>query len=408
MFNILLKLVSGSNLPPEHRDLNKLKSISDIKKKIRIILRLFVVHPLKRRIAKFYLVILKNMFRIKVIAITGSAGKTTTKEMLTTILQQKGKAISSFKNIDPIYNIPTTILKCTPKTRYLILEMGVEFPGEMDFYLWLAQPDVGVVTNIYPTHLEFFGNVDGVFLEKSKLIKLLKKGSHAVLNINDSYLRKIKTHNPTTWFGKGGALESEIISSNTEGTIFYLKYGDEKVETKISLYGNQFVDDALAAAAAAVALDFNLRQVSNGLQSFVPAEHRMKVVRFKNNIRLFDDSYNNNPEAAKLAIKNFVSTEPKRKKILVFGDMLELGEQKINYHRDIGKYIAKLKVDVLICVGELAKYTAQSSSLKKIYISNNFDKIKRIIKKECHNDCDILIKGSRSINLDSLVDDLHF
>ncbi|NMD01040.1 MAG: hypothetical protein GYA62_15160, partial [Bacteroidales bacterium] len=123
-------------------------------------------HPIKRRVARLYLKILQSSTDIKVIGITGSAGKTTTKEVLASILKEDGKTVFSKENIDPIYNIPTTILKTPPSTKYLILEMGVEYLGEMDFYLWLAKPDVGIITNIFPTHLEFLKNVEGVMTEK--------------------------------------------------------------------------------------------------------------------------------------------------------------------------------------------------------------------------------------------------
>ena len=153
-----------------------------------IYIRRWLIHPIKRRIAKYYLAILRRFFGLKVIGITGSTGKTTTKEMITSILRQEGKTTSSYANIDPVYNIPSTILRCSPSTKFLVLEMGVEFPGEMDFYLWLAKPDIGVVTNIYPTHTLFFGDVEGVYKEKSKLVKGLNTNGVAVLNGENKFL----------------------------------------------------------------------------------------------------------------------------------------------------------------------------------------------------------------------------
>src|SRR3989338_4284515 len=112
--------------------------------------------------------------------------------MVTSILRQKGKTVSSYANIDPIYNIPSTILKCRPTTRFLVLEMGVEYPGEMDFYLWLAKPDIAVLTNIFPTHTQFFKDTAGVFREKSKLVRSLSKSDIAVLNSDDAKVRSLK------------------------------------------------------------------------------------------------------------------------------------------------------------------------------------------------------------------------
>jgi len=156
----ILKMWVGRDLPLVH-----VKTNGHIRK---VIADLFI-HPIKRRISKYYCFILQKCFGLTVIGITGSAGKTTTKEMISSILRLSGKTVWSKDNIDPIFNIPTTILRCTPKTKYLVLEMGVEYPREMDFYLWLAKPDISVITNINPTHLEFFGDKKGVFNEKIKI-----------------------------------------------------------------------------------------------------------------------------------------------------------------------------------------------------------------------------------------------
>ena len=119
---------------------------------------------------------------------TGSVGKTTTKEMLVSILKQVGYTVASYKNIDPVYNIPMTILKCRPGTRYLVLELGVEYPGEMEFYCWLVKPNIGIITNIYPTHIQFFGSIKGVANEKENLIRHLPKSGFAILNRDNKYL----------------------------------------------------------------------------------------------------------------------------------------------------------------------------------------------------------------------------
>src|SRR5579859_7997424 len=180
-----------SSLPEAHVWISKDRRPVGLKNVVRVYFRKWFVHPIKRRVAKYYLIFLKKFRGLTVIGITGSSGKTTTKEMLASILKLKGETIASFANIDPVYNIPTTILKCKPSTKYLVLEMGIEYPGEMDFYIWLAKPDVGVITNIYPTHTLFFGDETGVAKEKGKLVKTLGKNKTAVLNIENKYLLEI-------------------------------------------------------------------------------------------------------------------------------------------------------------------------------------------------------------------------
>src|SRR3989339_1931828 len=171
----------------------------------RVYFRKWLVHPIKRRLARYYLMTLQRFFGLEVVGITGSSGKTTTKEMTASILRQVGETAASFGNIDPIYNIPTTILKCRPSTKYLVLEMGVEYPGEMDFYLWLAKPNIAVITNINPTHVTYFKSVDNVYKEKVKLALFTGENDRVVLNREDTYLKKtIKdTRGMVTYFGKG-------------------------------------------------------------------------------------------------------------------------------------------------------------------------------------------------------------
>ena len=177
-----------------------------------------LIHPIKRRVAKYYLLLLRKVFGLKVIGITGSAGKSTTKEMTASILTESGKTVASYANIDPVFNIPSTILKCSPQTRFLVLEMGVEYPGEMDFYLWLAKPDIGLMTNIYPAHTEFFENIQGIAKEKGKLIRALKPQGFAVLNKENNSLREIskEVKAKIVWYGDGGEVHADNISYRGE------------------------------------------------------------------------------------------------------------------------------------------------------------------------------------------------
>ncbi len=269
------------------------------------VFRTWIVHPFKRRIARVYVRFLQKFFGLKVVGITGSSGKTTTKEMIASILSLSGETIYSFANIDPIYNIPTTILRCKPFTKYLVLEMGVEYPNEMDFYLWLVRPNVRVITNIYPTHTLFFENEEGVFKEKSKLVKSSSDNEFSILNLENKYLKglKGKLESMTFWFGKGSEIfASEITFTRDFKTKFTLNIDKQKVNINLPILGNQFVDDALACVSTAYALGIDLSKIKRGLESFKNQDHRMKIVNHKSGAVLIDDSYNNNPSAAKEAI----------------------------------------------------------------------------------------------------------
>jgi UDP-N-acetylmuramoyl-tripeptide--D-alanyl-D-alanine ligase len=390
-----------SKLPKEHYP----KSIWDFKKHF--------AHPVKRRLAKCYLVVLKRIFGLKVVAITGSAGKTTTKEMVHSILSKRGKTVASFKNIDPVYNIPTSILKCTPMTKFLVLEMGVEYPGEMDFYCWLAESDVGVITNIFPTHTEFFGSEEGVFGEKRKLVSYLGVKGVAVLNKDDKWLRKLRKHMGCriVWFGKGADIDYErLVLNKNLGTEFVLKIGREKRKIEIPMAGEHFVYNALSAAAVGWEMGCLIKEIAEGLVEFTVPEHRMRLVKLKNGALVIDDSYNNNPFAAKKALETFGEVYKNERKGVVFGDMLELGKIEKKEHIKIGRILAEMKVSFVVGVGKAAENVVgefvnqykKGVGIKCKDWSEALDKTKTLLERNTVT----LVKGSRSIGLDTLVSKL--
>jgi len=395
-------------LPYVHIYITPEKRPKDLTQKFRVYLRKWLIHPLKRRIAKYYLILLRRFNNIKVIAITGSAGKTTTKEMLVSILKQKGKVVASYKNIDPVYNIPMTILKCRPTTMFLVLEFGVEFPGEMEFYHWLVQPDIGVVTNIYPTHIQFFRSIQGVAKEKVNLVKHLPKSGFAILNKENIRLFVKKTKAKVVWFGKGCEIKADnLVLIKNMRTIFTLVIKKEKIVIQLPIIGEQFINNALAAASAAYVLGVDISTIKKGLESYELPEHRMNIVKLETGALLVDDSYNNNPEAAKKALHTFKQIAGSRKMVVVFGDMLELGKREEDYHRQLGEYISSLDVNQLIGVGSLSKLTVKSASRRlgkdNVFWVQKEDEVDVILKKFLKSGVAVLVKGSRSIGLDKLI-----
>lgn len=339
----------------------------------------WLMHPIKRRFARWYLKILQKCSDMKVIAITGSAGKTTTKEMLAAILKLDGKTIYSKENIDPIYNIPSTILRTPIGTKYLILEMGIEYPGEMDFYLWLAKADIGVITNIFPTHLEFLGNVEGVLKEKSKLVLGLGKEDTAVLNSGDSQLKEIAS----------------------------------KLKAKIQWFEpnkDQLMEDAFAAATVADSLNVPKNIIFEGLKQYQKPKHRLSIIKLKIGAVILDDTYNSNPQALSKTLKYFTHKAGKNNKIAVLGDMKELGKFEESFHRELGQEISKMNFQAVIGVGSAIKYLIdeinKSNNYTKTYFVAKQEDVLPVISPYLQDGNYILIKGSRSIALDKLVDAL--
>jgi len=335
----------------------------------------WITHPGKRRIAKWYLQFLKNNTDIKVIGITGSAGKTTTKEMLAAILRLDGKTIYTPKNVDSVYSIPNTILRTPIGTKYLVLEMGVEYPGEMDFYLWLAKPNIVIITNIFPTHLEFLGDIEGVFKEKSKLVLSLPSDGIAVLNSGDAKLKSISKN-----------LKARVVWFNPDK--------------------NPIDQNANAASAAARSLGIPEDIIKNGLSNYQRPEHRLHFIKHKSGAVILDDSYNSNPWAA-LATLEYFNSIAKGKKVAILGDMLELGNYDETAHRELGLAVAKSNFEVVIAVGKSSKFLIEEvnklSKNTKTYLFSATEEAFPVASKLLNKDTTLLVKGSHSIGLDKLV-----
>ncbi len=337
----------------------------------------WVIHPIKRRLARWYLKLLQNFTNIKVIAVTGSSGKTTTIQMLAGILKLSGKTIWSREGVDSVYNIPNTILRTMWGTKYLILEMSVEYIGEMDFYLWLAKPDIAVITNIFPTHTLFFGNVEGVANEKSKIIKNLSKTDFVVLNHSNKFTNQMSkfTKAQVVWFDE----KDDPVLSNME-----------------------------VAKKVAEVVGVNEENIQKGLNNYQRPKHRFNIFDHKSGALIFDDTYNSNPEAVISSLKTFMKVAEKYKKIAVLGDMLELGKIEESEHGRVGRKIKELNFNVVIGVGKLTKFLIDElDSVKtKVWLVKDSDEVVPILSPLLDEKVAVFVKGSRSIRLDKVISNL--
>lgn len=338
----------------------------------------WLIHPIKRRLARWYLKLLKKFTDITIIAVTGSAGKSTTSQMIFSILKNTGKTISTLPGLDSVFNIPNTILRTPWGTKYLILEMSVEYPGEMDYYLWLARPDIGVITNIFPTHLQFLGNIDGVLNEKGKLVLNLPKSGVAFLNSGDQNLVK---------FGK--RINKKIVWFHSDP--------------------DPITQNSLVAEKIATYLGISKALVRSGIENYKKPPHRLDILKLKNGAMVLDDTYSSNPKSALSALRYF-NKIANGKKIAVLGDMLELGKYDEQAHRELGIEIAKSNFEVVVGVGKSVRFLVDEVNKKskktKTYLFSNTESSARKVESLVQRNVSILIKGSRSIGLDKLVAEL--
>ncbi len=346
------------------------------------------------------------------IGITGSVGKTTTKEACLAVLSQKFKTIASKENIDPILNIPATILQIRPDVKRVILEMGVEYPGEMEFYLSLVHPAVAIITRIGYAHSEFLGDINQIIEEKSLLIKQLPKEGYAILNGDDANARKLakETKAQPIFYGTDSKL-CDIWASHlrVEGnmTRFELNYGVERVDIFLRLLGRHFAYPALSAAALGICNGLSLINIKKGLEQIKPIKHRLQLLEGLGGWHVLDDTYNSSPAAVEEAL-NLLNEFQARRRIAIIGEMKELGIYSEKLHRDIAQKIYKDKVELVLLGGGDAKYIADELIKlgfppERIEVNlSNSQIVSKILKVAGKGDV-ILVKGSRAVKLDEVV-----
>lgn len=328
----------------------------------------WIKHPIRRRMARLYLKFLQRYCGLIVIGVTGSAGKSSTVEALKKVLSAKGNTVATPHSIDPVYNIPNTILRCLPTTKYLILEMSVEYVGEMDYYIWLAHPNIGIVTNVFKTHALHLIDESGVAKEKGKLISSLSNKGYAVLNQNNKYVKD--------------------MAKLTKAKVVYFNEDDSPIKTNLN-----------AVTVVSKLLGISQGEINNALLNYNPPNHRFKLIKHKSGAFIFDDTYNSNPEAFVKTLNYFSKLAGKNNKTAVVGDMLELGEGEIEEHKKIAKELKKLEFKKVFGVGKLIRYVTNDVYDNPLQV---LPKLKPYLIKGNY----IFIKGSRSIGLDKLVDKL--
>jgi len=382
--------------------------ITPYKSRISVLKKPF--HLLRIYFAKQYS---KLFSRSLFIGVTGSVGKTTCTQAIKSVLSEKFKILLTVPNLDPILNIPSTILKIKPGVKKVVLEMGIEYKGEMGFYLEMVRPETVVITRIYFAHSEFLGNINEIIEEKGKLIEQLPAKGKAILNWDDLNCRKLaeKTKAEVVFFGKDQkncSIWADKIRIENFKTKFELNYGVERVEVNFELLGEHQIYPALAAAAVGITEGLSLVQIKKGLEKLKPPEHRLQAVDGFNGSVILDDTYNNaSPVGAEAAIDTLMSI-PARRRILVFGEMRELGKYSDELHRQVARKIYNEKLDlVFLGTGDTKIIDEELKSLgfwEEKFESNlqNPQIVSKLLKVLTKGDV-CLIKGSRGLRMDEIV-----
>ncbi len=349
---------------------------------------------------------------IPVAAVTGSAGKTTTKEMLAALLATKGEVLKTEGNLNNQYGLPLTLLRLTPEHRFAVLELGMSAAGELRELSAIARPDVAIITMVAPVHLEFFESVDAIADAKAEILEGLGPDGAAVLNWEDPRLRRVgeQRKGKVIWFGRDRACD--VSAENWRGTVhgmrFDMRMGGQTLDVALELPGPHFLLNFLAAAAAAHRLGIAPEEIAEAATHIKAAKSRGEVTRLAKGVTLLDDSYNSNPFAVDAAVVA-LGMAAKGRRVVFLGDMLELGPSGPDLHRETG---AKLRgqADVVVGVGKLGRLISEGAREAGIAEVHEFDDSAAAgaaatgIVKE--GDA-VLVKGSRGAKMERVVESLR-
>jgi UDP-N-acetylmuramoyl-tripeptide--D-alanyl-D-alanine ligase len=354
----------------------------------------------------------RNKFEPRVIGVTGSVGKSTTKELIWSVLSIRFNTLKSQGNYNNEIGLPLTLLQLEDGHERVVLEMGMYDLGEIASLCEIAQPHVGVITNIGPVHLERLGTIERIVQAKSELVQALPADGTAILNYDDPLVRPMAGQTPAAVFTYGLSPEadlwaSEVTGAGLEGIRFTFHYGSDAIHARVPLLGRHSVHTALRAALVGLVEGLDWEEIISGLQALPSsAQLRLVAVAGPNGSTLLDDSYNASP-ASTIAALNLLDDLSGNRKIAVLGDMMELGSYEEEGHRKVGCRAADV-VDLLIVIGPRAKYIAAEAEAcglapEAIITLENNQAAVAYLEKVLEPQNIVLIKGSLSRRMGEIV-----
>lgn len=350
----------------------------------------------------------RQLVAVKTVAITGSSGKTTVKEMVASILSRKGKVLATQGNFNNEIGVPLTLLRLEADHQYAVIELGANHLGEIAYTTSLTKPDVATIVNAAAAHLEGFGSLFGVARAKSEIFKGLPENGLAVLNADSQFLAFWKGklgQVRTQEFGEqGGDFHASDVALGLDGCAQFLMHTPQgTLDLTLAVPGMHNVSNALCAAALAMEVGASLEDIKLGLQEMAQVRGRLNIKQLTNQVRLIDDSYNANVASTQAAIELLASFSGRR--VLVLGDMAELGEKARFYHEEMGQFALSKGIDNLFSLGVLSQQASDQFGQAGRHFSD-VDALIAHLQNELQaeqRDISILIKGSRSAKMERVV-----
>lgn len=347
-------------------------------------------------IASYYI----DKFSVDVVALTGSVGKTTTKEFVANVLETKYNTIRTQKNYNNEIGMPFTVFSINSSTQKAVIEMGMSDFGEIEKYSLCSKPKVAIITNIGVSHIEYLKTQEGILEAKSEIFKGMTDDGIAILNGDDKFLwtLKDKLKMKTVFFGIDNK-ECDVVAENVKVFAEKIEFDILNSHFEVNIMGKHNIYNALAAYCTAKIYKIDDDLIQKGYNSFKSDGIRQSISE-KNGITFINDCYNSSPQSLKSSIDVLCNFEGR--KIVIAGDMAELGKNSDKYHKETGEYINEKNVDMLITVGERAKNINLSANCEKYHFETNLEITDFLMKNGREGDV-VLIKGSRCMKMEEIL-----
>ena len=374
--------------------------------------RLFLVDDTLKALQELAYIHRKS-FKIPVIAVTGTNGKTTTKEMTFSVLLKKYNTLKNQGNLNNHIGVPLTLLNIDEKCQVAVVEIGASHPGEIRLLCEIAQPEYGIITNVSRAHLQFFGTVEKVAETKAELLEYVNKRGTAIINGDDILLMKYKKKaDKVLTFGLNENFDifAKITNVDQYGCCQFRLNG--KITINLKIPGKVNIYNSLAASAVGLLMNIPYEEIKDSLENFKAENQRLETIQNKG-ITIINDSYNANPDSMKMAILVLKDFKPARtiKRIAVLGDMLELGDYSEEEHTKIGEYVFNSNIDALFTFGTYSEYISKQAKSLGMKNSEHFktkEKIAEKLNNVLRNNDVVLLKGSRGMRMEDILKIMNF
>lgn len=353
----------------------------------------------------------RERFKIPIVAITGSNGKTTTKDLTAAALSSLGEIQKTSANFNNEIGVPLTLLGISEKNRAAVVEIGMRGLGQIENLAKIVQPTIGIVTNVNETHIEILKSVENIAKAKGELVEAIPAGGTVILNADNNFTAEMKkiAKNGVKIISYGIDSPADLVAENIlikeVSTEFNLRYGGKIFEFEVPVIGRHNVSNSLAAIAAGLTLGISLKNIQKGFSTLATTKMRFEVIR-RDGVTIVNDAYNASPASMRAAIQT-VNEIYDGRKIAVLGDMLELGEISEKVHREVGAELFENNFEILITLGELGKFIADGAKIagmKNIFVTSTHEDAAKKILEIMQDGDTILFKASHGMHFEKIIE----